>query len=98
MRLEDSGVRCARGVIPLDFHLSITILVSKIVEFLNEVHPFCCAATTDFLIDKPSVEAHVLGNLIELLSIDIHAILFCKHLTNPCLCSTERCRREENLS
>ena len=98
VRVQDRCVGSPASIIPLNFHVGIAISIGSLVEFLDESYPFRCTSASSLLIDKPSIETHVLGNLVEFLGIDIYAVLLCQHLANPSLGATICCWREEYLT
>ena len=98
VRLQDCNIRIRLSVVPLNLHVCVAILIRNLIKLLDEANPLRFATATGLLVDEPTIEADVLSNLVELLSIDIYAVLLGKHLAHPCLIATESVRREEHLT
>ena len=90
MCLEDAGVGCARGIVPLQLHLCVGVVGHGCcVEVAEEGFPFALRAAAGLFVDEPAVEAVVLSHLVELDGHRIVPVLRDEHLANPFLLAAE---------
>ena len=98
MWLQNGWTWWTRCIVPLDFHVAIAVCISECIKLFDETSPFWESRATRLLVDKPTIEAHILSDFIQFLGKDVRAILLGKHFTNPSLVSSESIRREEYLT